>query len=73
MYIWYKLLPLRWCLGMYMRLNHVVGVSNVCSQDLLMDWSLLRPHARYPLLRPNILYSNNIPVRIVVLGLYQPH
>ena len=38
-----------------------------------MDWSLLRPHARYPLLRPNILYSNNIPVRIVVLGLYQPH
>ncbi|RPD75683.1 EXS-domain-containing protein [Lentinus tigrinus ALCF2SS1-7] len=29
--------------------------------DLLMDWSLLRPHAPYPLLRPNILYSNHIP------------
>ncbi|KAH8084370.1 EXS family protein/ERD1/XPR1/SYG1 family protein [Cristinia sonorae] len=33
------------------------------SWDLLMDWSLLRPHVpRYPLLRPNILYTNAVPV-----------
>ncbi|KAI0642772.1 EXS-domain-containing protein [Trametes meyenii] len=31
------------------------------SWDLLMDWSLLRPHAPYPFLRPNLLYTNNIP------------
>ena len=37
-----------------------------------MDWSLLRPHARYPLLRPNILYSNNIPVCAVVLDPVYP-
>ncbi|KAI0760360.1 EXS-domain-containing protein [Fomes fomentarius] len=29
--------------------------------DLLMDWSLLRPHAHYPLLRNDLLYSNSIP------------
>ncbi|KAI9065265.1 EXS-domain-containing protein [Trametes sanguinea] len=29
--------------------------------DLLMDWSLLKPHAPYPLLRPNLLYNNTIP------------
>ncbi|CDO74587.1 hypothetical protein BN946_scf184583.g14 [Trametes cinnabarina] len=29
--------------------------------DLLMDWSLLKPHAPYPLLRPNLLYNNAIP------------
>ncbi|KAH9941793.1 EXS-domain-containing protein, partial [Epithele typhae] len=28
--------------------------------DLLMDWSLLRPRARYFLLRPDLLYTNNI-------------
>lgn len=31
-------------------------------QDLLMDWSLLRPHARYTLLRSDLLYTNTIPV-----------
>ncbi|KAI1794482.1 EXS-domain-containing protein [Ganoderma leucocontextum] len=29
--------------------------------DLLMDWSLLRPHARYPMLRQELLYHNAIP------------
>ncbi|KAI0346442.1 EXS-domain-containing protein [Trametopsis cervina] len=30
--------------------------------DFLMDWSVLRPHAKYPLLRDNILYTNHIPL-----------
>ncbi|KAI0754333.1 EXS-domain-containing protein [Daedaleopsis nitida] len=30
--------------------------------DLLMDWSLLRPHVPYPLLRKDLLYSNNVPL-----------
>ncbi|KAM5537632.1 hypothetical protein V8D89_008710 [Ganoderma adspersum] len=29
--------------------------------DLLMDWSLLRPHAPYPMLRQELLYHNTIP------------
>ncbi|KAH9973864.1 EXS family-domain-containing protein [Lactifluus volemus] len=31
------------------------------SWDLLMDWSLLRPHARFKFLRQELLYSNSIP------------
>ncbi|TFK72108.1 EXS-domain-containing protein, partial [Pluteus cervinus] len=30
------------------------------SWDLLMDWSLLRRHARYPLLRQELVYSNQV-------------
>ncbi|TFK38118.1 EXS-domain-containing protein [Crucibulum laeve] len=32
------------------------------SWDLLMDWSVLRMHSRYPLLRPEVIYSNHIPL-----------
>ncbi|KIK00028.1 hypothetical protein K443DRAFT_101164, partial [Laccaria amethystina LaAM-08-1] len=31
--------------------------------DLLMDWSLLRLHSPYPLLRSELIYSNHISVR----------
>ena len=31
-------------------------------QDLLMDWSVLRIHSLHPLLRPELVYTNNIPV-----------
>jgi len=31
------------------------------SWDLLMDWSLLRPHARFMFLREELLYSSHIP------------
>ena len=31
--------------------------------DILMDWSFLRPRARHPLLRSEIIYNNYIPVR----------
>lgn len=27
-----------------------------------MDWSVLRPHAKYPLLRPELIYVDYIPV-----------
>ncbi|KAA1472556.1 EXS-domain-containing protein [Dentipellis sp. KUC8613] len=32
------------------------------SWDFLMDWSLLRPHAKYPLLRSELVYSSYIPL-----------
>ncbi|KAF7983207.1 hypothetical protein HWV62_23478 [Athelia sp. TMB] len=30
-------------------------------QDYLMDWSFFKPHARYPLLRSDLIYTNEIP------------
>ncbi|KAF8331469.1 EXS family-domain-containing protein [Cantharellus anzutake] len=33
-----------------------------CSWDLLMDWSLMRPHARHKFLRQNLIYTNSVPV-----------
>ncbi|VDB96024.1 unnamed protein product [Peniophora sp. CBMAI 1063] len=30
-----------------------------CAWDFLMDWSLLKPHAKHPLLRDNILYPHS--------------
>ena len=38
----------------------------IIKQDFLMDWSLLRPHAKHPLLRDNLLYSNHIVVRLAI-------
>ncbi|KAI0035806.1 EXS family-domain-containing protein, partial [Vararia minispora EC-137] len=36
--------------------------SYACSWDLLMDWSVLQVHSRYPLLRPHVLYTSYIPM-----------
>ncbi|KAI0701368.1 EXS family-domain-containing protein [Cytidiella melzeri] len=36
--------------------------------DFLMDWSVFRPHAQYPLLRDNVLYSNNIPLYYLAIA-----
>jgi len=42
-------------------------------QDLLMDWSLLRPHARFIFLREELLYSSHIPVCAnLIIGLCAP-
>ncbi|KAL6303032.1 EXS-domain-containing protein [Sparassis latifolia] len=32
------------------------------SWDILMDWSLLQPHAKYPLLRSELLYPSYVPL-----------
>ena len=32
------------------------------TQDYLTDWSLLRPHSKYPLLRDEVLYSDHLSV-----------
>jgi len=32
-----------------------------------MDWSVLRMHAKYPLLRPELVYTDYIPVRVFLL------
>ncbi|KAF8549650.1 EXS-domain-containing protein, partial [Imleria badia] len=39
----------------------VVYATYACSWDFLMDWSLCKPHARYPLLRPELVYKSQIP------------
>ncbi|CAA7264392.1 unnamed protein product [Cyclocybe aegerita] len=31
-----------------------------CAWDLLMDWSFMRLHVKYPLLRPELVYTNQI-------------
>ncbi|KAF9262261.1 EXS-domain-containing protein, partial [Marasmius fiardii PR-910] len=35
--------------------------------DLLMDWSLLNPHGRYPFLRSEILYTSHVPLYYVAM------
>lgn len=35
-----------------------------------MDWSLCKPYARYPLLRPELLYKSQVPVCLIVLSLH---
>ncbi|KIM89689.1 hypothetical protein PILCRDRAFT_193808 [Piloderma croceum F 1598] len=32
-----------------------------CTWDFLMDWSFFKPRSRYPLLRPDLVYTNEIP------------
>ncbi|KAL4079440.1 EXS family protein/ERD1/XPR1/SYG1 family protein [Scleroderma citrinum] len=32
-----------------------------CAWDFLVDWSLFNPRSRYPLLRPNLIYTSRIP------------
>lgn len=34
-----------------------------------MDWSLFKPHAQYPLLRPKLIYKSQIPVRSPLVDL----
>ncbi|KIJ61833.1 hypothetical protein HYDPIDRAFT_169443 [Hydnomerulius pinastri MD-312] len=33
-----------------------------CAWDFLMDWSICKPHARHPFLRPELVYTSQIPV-----------
>ncbi|THH00485.1 hypothetical protein EW026_g2059 [Hermanssonia centrifuga] len=35
--------------------------------DLLMDWSVLRPHATYPFLRSELLYGSSIPLYYIAI------
>ena len=63
----YQLLCLCWSMGKFTPLAFVLCMCTaltIPNQDLLMDWSLLRPHAPYPLLRHELLYNNAIPVSV---------
>ncbi|KAI9568027.1 EXS-domain-containing protein [Boletus coccyginus] len=44
-----------WCFTA--TVNSIYG----CAWDFLMDWSLCKPHARYPLLRTELVYKSQIP------------
>ncbi|KAG8214697.1 EXS family-domain-containing protein [Butyriboletus roseoflavus] len=37
-----------------------------CVWDFTMDWGMCKPRARYPLLRPELVYKSQIPVRSLV-------
>lgn len=52
------------CLGEFLHLVYIPAtMTYLLTQDFLMDWSLLKPHAQYPLLRPELVYKSQIPVR----------
>ncbi|KAH0832144.1 EXS family-domain-containing protein [Lanmaoa asiatica] len=40
-----------------------------CAWDVFMDWGMGKPHARYPLLRPELVYKSQISVRFAVSNL----
>lgn len=54
------------CLGVSLSSNilhlPVYADADEFLKDLLMDWSLLRPHVNPLLLRPELLYRNVVPV-----------
>ncbi|KZT71878.1 hypothetical protein DAEQUDRAFT_636838, partial [Daedalea quercina L-15889] len=45
----------------------VLYATYACAWDLLMDWSFFQPHAKYPLLRSEILYTSWLPVYYVAI------
>ncbi|KAH7913118.1 EXS-domain-containing protein [Hygrophoropsis aurantiaca] len=45
-----------WCL------TATIYALYACAWDFLMDWSICKPHARYPLLRPELVYTTQIPM-----------
>ncbi|TFY58647.1 hypothetical protein EVJ58_g6292 [Rhodofomes roseus] len=38
-----------------------------CAWDFIMDWSFFQPHAKYPLLRSEILYTSWLPVYYIAI------
>ncbi|EGO29715.1 hypothetical protein SERLADRAFT_457875, partial [Serpula lacrymans var. lacrymans S7.9] len=50
-----------WCL------SGTIYSIYACTWDFLMDWSFLKPHARYPLLRNELIYTNELPLYYVAL------
>lgn len=50
-----------WCL------SAVIYSLYGCVWDFVMDWSICKPHAKYPFLRRELLYSSQIPLYYVAL------
>lgn len=50
-----------WCL------SAVVYSLYGCAWDFAMDWSICKPHAKYPLLRRELVYTSQIPLYYVAL------
>ncbi|KAG2142482.1 EXS-domain-containing protein, partial [Suillus clintonianus] len=50
-----------WCL------SAVLYAIYGCAWDFLMDWSICKPSAKYPLLRRELVYTSQIPVYYVAL------
>ena len=61
-YLWNHLRTVCVCMGKRSHVSFALLLMTAL-QDLLMDWSLLRPHARYPFLRDELLYPDHVPVR----------
>lgn len=60
----YSIYALSWVGPLYLFVGTLT--LNTCVQDLLMDWSILGLHSKYPFLRPELLYSNHIFVGVHV-------
>ncbi|KAF9239799.1 EXS-domain-containing protein [Melanogaster broomeanus] len=39
----------------------IIYATYACAWDFLMDWSMCKPHARHPFLRPELVYTSQIP------------
>lgn len=50
------------CIWVCVTFASISGSGFNTTQDYLTDWSLLRPHAKYPLLRDEVLCTDHIPV-----------
>ncbi|KAG1862041.1 EXS family protein/ERD1/XPR1/SYG1 family protein [Suillus subalutaceus] len=50
-----------WCL------SAVIYSLYGCAWDFAMDWSICRPHAKYPLLRRELVYTSQIPLYYVAM------
>ena len=56
------IISLQISMGEHTKLRWIVFYHLQDVQDLLMDWSIMDPHARHPLLRQNLIYTDAIPV-----------
>ncbi|KAG1876291.1 EXS family-domain-containing protein [Suillus subluteus] len=50
-----------WCL------SAVIYSLYGCAWDFAMDWSICKPHAKYPLLRRELVYTSQIPLYYVAM------
>lgn len=60
------------CVWVRAALAFVFGSSLNITQDYLADWSVLNTHAKYPLLRDEVLCPDNLTVSTHLKGFTRP-
>ncbi|KAF9568304.1 EXS-domain-containing protein [Agrocybe pediades] len=61
-YLWRRHQDGRGTIFAFWVLTNVCYSAYACAWDFLMDWSVLRLHGKYPLLRPELVYTNHLPM-----------